>query len=170
MAGNIQEAIHPEVGCGRPCIIVACCPFLYVAEPMDKFQAKFHFEERGCVDKFVIDLAVVCFCLPCELTREWRQIENYQNWVNEGGLEMVAQEENKGVYDQTAAPVAPNPYANQAAPNPYANQAAPNPYANQPAPNPYANQAPPNPYADQGQPQPNQGGTQLQWGGQNGMD
>jgi len=162
MAGDIQQAIHPEVGWSRACVMTMCCPALYVAEPMDKFQKKFHFEERGCVDKFIIDLAVICFCMPCELTREWRQVKNYNDWVADGGL--AQPEENKGVYaDQGGQPMpdgntempptgygqpsAPNPYApagsNPSAPNPY-NQPPPNQY-NQPPPNQY-NQAPPNQY------------------------
>jgi len=162
MAGDIQAAIHPENGCGNTCFMIACCPFLYVAKPMDKWQAKFHLPERNFVDKFIIDLAVVLFCLPCELTREWRQVANYQLWVAEGGLDEA--ENKKGVYEDqggmsvpggnTAAPnygaPAPNPYANQGqpAPNPYSNT-APNPYG-APPPN---QQQPPNPH---GAPPPNQ--------------
>jgi len=164
VAGDIQQAIHPEVGWSRACVMTACCPILYVAEPMDKFQAKFHFEERSFTDKFIVDCGVLCFCMPCELTREWRQVKNYQEWVANGGLDEP--EENKGVYaDQGGQPVpdgtavmppttyggtAPNPYA-QPAPNQY-NQQAPNPYG-APPPNQQYGQQPPNPY---GAPPPNQ--------------
>jgi len=176
MAGQIQAVIHPEVGCGRTCILTACCPILYVAEPMDKFQAKFHFGERAFIDKWCIDSAVICFCLPCELTREWRQVANYEMWILDGGLETAEQEANKGVYEEQGtggtavpAPTAPNPYQNQAAPNPYANQQqqqqAPNPYANQQQQQ-HQQQAAPNPYANQQQQQQHQGqGQTLSYGG-----
>jgi len=151
MAGDIQAALHPEVGCSRAFVMTACCPVLYVGEPMDKWQAKFHLPERNFVDKFIIDLTLICFCLPCELTREWRQVANYQRWVEEGGLAEAANK--KGVYEDQGGMGVPE--GNTVAPNHGA--PAPNPYGNAP-PNQYGN-APPNQYQQQpqqpyGAPQP----------------